>query len=88
MSVGRKPVKRLWINGDPIAGAFREALQLEEAIRLDNDYFMAIVNLAGIYNTKLNRPEEARELYARAIKLKSSDNEKQLIREAMGKLPL
>ncbi len=29
LSVGREPVKRLWINGDPIAGAFREALQLE-----------------------------------------------------------
>ncbi|VAX25435.1 Spermidine synthase [hydrothermal vent metagenome] len=29
LSAGRKPVKRLWINGDPIAGAFREALQLE-----------------------------------------------------------
>ncbi|MEK6589934.1 MAG: hypothetical protein AABZ11_04570, partial [Nitrospinota bacterium] len=25
----RKPVKRLWINGDPIAGEFRGALQLE-----------------------------------------------------------
>ena len=29
LSAGRKPVKRLWINGDPIAGAFREALSLE-----------------------------------------------------------
>ncbi len=25
----RKPIKRIWINGDPIAGSFREALQLE-----------------------------------------------------------
>ncbi|MBI5187168.1 MAG: fused MFS/spermidine synthase [Nitrospinae bacterium] len=25
----RKPIKRIWINGDPIAGTFREALQLE-----------------------------------------------------------
>jgi spermidine synthase len=29
MTIGRKPVKRLWINGDPIAGSFRDALQLE-----------------------------------------------------------
>ncbi|MBI5637493.1 MAG: fused MFS/spermidine synthase [Nitrospinae bacterium] len=29
LSVNRKPVTRIWINGDPIAGAFREALQLE-----------------------------------------------------------
>ncbi|MDH5639099.1 MAG: hypothetical protein OEZ04_11475, partial [Nitrospinota bacterium] len=29
LSVGRKPIKRIWINGDPIAGTFREALQLE-----------------------------------------------------------
>lgn len=29
LSPGRQPVKRLWINGDPIAGAFREALSLE-----------------------------------------------------------
>lgn len=29
MTIGRKPIKRLWINGDPIAGSFREALQLE-----------------------------------------------------------
>ena len=28
-SVGRRPIKRIWIDGDPIAGAFREALQLE-----------------------------------------------------------
>ncbi len=32
MSVGRKPVERLWINGDPIAGAFREALTLERLL--------------------------------------------------------
>lgn len=29
LTVFRKPVKRIWINGDPIAGSFREALQLE-----------------------------------------------------------
>ncbi|MDH4183391.1 MAG: fused MFS/spermidine synthase, partial [Nitrospinota bacterium] len=29
LSEGRKPIRRLWINGDPIAGTFREALQLE-----------------------------------------------------------
>jgi len=29
LTVGRKPIKRIWINGDPIAGVFREALQLE-----------------------------------------------------------
>ncbi|MBF0171082.1 MAG: hypothetical protein HQK87_08350, partial [Nitrospinae bacterium] len=32
MSVGRQPVERLWINGDPIAGTFREALQLERLL--------------------------------------------------------
>lgn len=29
LAAGRKPIRRLWINGDPIAGTFREALQLE-----------------------------------------------------------
>ena len=29
LTANRQPIKRLWINGDPIAGAFREALQLE-----------------------------------------------------------
>lgn len=29
-TVGRKPIKRLWVNGDPLAGSFREALQLEK----------------------------------------------------------
>ena len=29
LSANRKPISRIWINGDPIAGAFREALQLE-----------------------------------------------------------
>ncbi len=63
------------------------ARKLEEAIRLDSDYFMAIVNLAGLYNTKLNRPKKARELYAQAIKTKSSKTEKRLVRKAMEKLP-
>ncbi|MDH5755202.1 MAG: fused MFS/spermidine synthase [Nitrospinota bacterium] len=29
LTAGRMPIRRLWINGDPIAGTFREALQLE-----------------------------------------------------------
>ncbi len=29
LAANRQPIKRIWINGDPIAGAFREALQLE-----------------------------------------------------------
>ncbi|MDH5508742.1 MAG: hypothetical protein OEZ32_00115 [Nitrospinota bacterium] len=29
LTVERLPIRRLWINGDPIAGTFREALQLE-----------------------------------------------------------
>lgn len=32
LSPNRAPMKRLWINGDPIAGAFREALQLERLL--------------------------------------------------------
>jgi spermidine synthase len=32
ISPNREPMKRLWINGDPIAGAFREALQLERLL--------------------------------------------------------
>jgi len=62
--------------------------ELEEAIRLDNGYFMAIVNLAGLYHTRLNMPRQARELYAKAIKLKSSETEKRSVLEAMAKLPL
>ena len=32
LSARREPMRRLWINGDPIAGAFREALQLERLL--------------------------------------------------------
>jgi predicted membrane-bound spermidine synthase/tetratricopeptide (TPR) repeat protein len=32
LSPNRMPMKRLWINGGPIAGAFREALQLERLL--------------------------------------------------------
>lgn len=32
LSPNRIPMKRLWINGDPIAGVFREALQLERLL--------------------------------------------------------
>lgn len=69
------------------AGKGAEAARaLEEAIGLDNDYFMAIVNLAGIYHTRLDRPEKARELYARAIKLKSTESERKRIQDAVKKL--
>jgi predicted membrane-bound spermidine synthase len=32
LSPNRMPMQRLWINGDPIAGVFREALQLERLL--------------------------------------------------------
>jgi predicted RNA polymerase sigma factor len=40
---------------------------------------MAIINLAGLYNTRLGQPEEARALYTRALELDISENERRSI---------
>ena len=53
----------------------------KEAIRLDNDYFLALVNLAGLYGFQLNRPEEAKELLHRALRLEIDEKERKGIKD-------
>lgn len=60
--------------------------ELERVIRLDKDYFLALVNLAGLYATFLDEPTMAKELYRRAMELETSEQEKRAIREAMRRL--
>ncbi|MGK7345122.1 MAG: fused MFS/spermidine synthase [Candidatus Nitrospinota bacterium M3_3B_026] len=60
--------------------------ELERAVRLDKDYFLALVNLAGLYATLLDEPEKAERLYRRAMRLQTSETEKKAIREAMRRL--
>jgi len=58
----------------------------KEAIRLDKDYFLALVNLAGLYGFQLNRREEAKELLTRALRLKTDENERKAIMKVLEKL--
>ncbi|MFQ5430982.1 MAG: fused MFS/spermidine synthase [Nitrospinota bacterium] len=58
---------------------FEAEAAFKEALRLDKDYFLALVNLAGLYGFKLNRQEEARELLTRALRLKTNVNERKAI---------
>jgi spermidine synthase len=58
--------------------------ELKHAVSLDPNYFTAIVNLAGLYSADLNRPSEAKALYARALKLNPSPMEREAILKAMG----
>ena len=55
----------------------------KEAIRLDNDYFLALVNLAGLYGFQLNRPVEAKELLLRALRLKTDEKERKAIMDVL-----
>lgn len=57
-----------------------------EALRLDPQYMMAAVNLAGLYGFVLNSTDKAKEYYNYALTLDPSDNERQAILEALGKL--
>ncbi len=61
-------------------------MEFMEALRLDPKYFMAAVNLAGLYGFKLNNVDKARELYSYALGLGPSESEKQSILEALRKL--
>lgn len=61
-------------------------MEFMEALRLDPKYFMAVVNLAGLYGFKLNNVDKARELYSYALGLGPSESEKQSILEALRKL--
>lgn len=60
--------------------------EFKMAIRLDNSYFMAIINLAGLYNTRLGQPEKARELYTRALELDISENERRSVLNVLRRL--
>ncbi len=62
--------------------------ELKEAIRLDKEYILAILNLAGLYDKKLNQPFEAKRLYSKALELKTSDVERLSIINAMKRLEL
>jgi tetratricopeptide (TPR) repeat protein len=50
-----------------------------EAMKQDDTYVNALLNLAGLYMTYLNRPEEARRLYGKALTLDLSDEERNAI---------
>ncbi|VAX17208.1 hypothetical protein MNBD_NITROSPINAE01-1120 [hydrothermal vent metagenome] len=57
--------------------------ELTSAVKLDENYFMAIVNLAGLNGYKLGNVVKAKELYTRALGLNSSEEEKVAIARAM-----
>ncbi len=56
--------------------------QFKSAIKLDKNYFLAVVNLAGLYDTKLDEPVRAKELYGNALKMKSTPEERVLVLRA------
>ncbi len=60
--------------------------ELRKAIKLDERYFMAIVNLAGLYATELDRPDRAKALYEKALLLKSSKSERDAVLKALERL--
>lgn len=60
--------------------------ELRRAISLDDNYFLAVVSLAGIYASALDEPEKAKKLYERALGMKSSESEREAIRNAMLKI--
>jgi len=71
------------------AGKMVEAgVELSAAVKLDENYFMAIVNLAGLYGTQLGQPEKAKQLYNKALKLTSSRYERQALIDALNRLAL
>ncbi len=71
------------------AGNMVEAgVELSAAVKLDENYFMAIVNLAGLYGTQLGQPEKAKQLYNKALKLTTSQYERQALIEALNRLAL
>jgi len=62
------------------------AVEFESAIGLDDGYFLAKVNLAGLYRTKLDRPGRAIDLYWEALKLNPTEDERSAIIKALKEL--
>ena len=61
--------------------------ELRKALELDNKYFLAAVNLAGLYDTKLEMPKKAREYYLHALSLNPSPDEQIAIQKRLQSLP-
>ena len=62
------------------------AVEFESAIGLDDGYFLAKVNLAGLYRTKLDRLGRAIELYREALQLNPTENERAAIIKVLKEL--
>jgi spermidine synthase len=62
---------------------FEAEAAFKKAIGLDDNYFLALVNLAGLYGFSLNRPDEAKELFIKALNLKTDENERKAIMNAL-----
>jgi len=60
--------------------------EFEEAISLDDNYFLAIVNLAGLYAFRLNEDEKAKDLYKQALKLEITSDERKSVLDAMSRI--
>jgi len=75
-----------YLNGMLLAkeGRLLEAeVAFKEAIREDEGYFLVLVNLAGLYGTKLNRPEEAEKYYRKALRYNPTTDERNAILSAI-----
>ncbi len=65
---------------------YEAEMEFLEALKLDPQYMMAAVNLAGLYGFVLKNEDKAKEYYNYALTLGPSESERQSILEALGKL--
>ena len=78
-----------FLNGMLLAGANNTTeaeAEFKRAINLDEDYFLAIVNLAGLYGFRMDRHIEAKELYLKALPLAATASEQESILKAISDL--
>ncbi|MDH5541688.1 MAG: fused MFS/spermidine synthase [Nitrospinota bacterium] len=78
-----------FLNGMLLAGGNRTAeaeAEFKKAISLDSEYFLAIVNLAGLYGFRMERHAEAKDLYLKALQLAATTNEQEAILKAISEL--
>lgn len=69
-----------------IGSLYEAEYELRGALDIDPGYFLAVVNLAGLYESGLGKPEKAKELYLNALALNPSSAERRAIDEALKKL--
>jgi tetratricopeptide (TPR) repeat protein len=70
----------LFARGNKLLDAEKE---LKAAISKDEEYFLALVNLAGLYVSGLNRPDEAERLYRKALLLNPTKAERMAVIKAL-----